>query len=85
MGRQVLIADITWCRNASREFRGPAILEFLELVTTVYVTPVLRLWYKLFVTTPIPDIVRVIKSRRAGHVARTGERSGVYGVLVGKP
>jgi hypothetical protein len=35
-----------------------------------------------------PNIVRVIKSRRmrwAGHVARTGERRGVYGVLVGKP
>jgi len=35
-----------------------------------------------------PNIVRVIKSRRmrwAGHVARTGERRGVYSVLVGKP
>jgi len=35
-----------------------------------------------------PNIVRVIKSRRmrwAGHVARMGERRGVYGVLVGKP
>ena len=35
-----------------------------------------------------PNIVRVIKSRRmrwAGHVARTGERRGVYRVLVGKP
>ena len=35
-----------------------------------------------------PNIVRVIKSRRmrwAGHVARIGERRGVYGVLVGKP
>ena len=35
-----------------------------------------------------PDIVRVIKSRRmrwAGHVARMGERRGVYRVLVGKP
>jgi len=33
-------------------------------------------------------IVRVIKSRRmigAGHVARMGERRGVYRVLVGKP
>ena len=32
--------------------------------------------------------VRVIKSRRirqAGHAARTGERRGVYSVLVGKP
>jgi hypothetical protein len=35
-----------------------------------------------------PSIVRVIKSIRmrwAGHVARLGERRGVYGVLVGKP
>jgi len=35
-----------------------------------------------------PDIVRVIKSRRmrwTGHVARMGNRRGVYRVLVGKP
>jgi len=35
-----------------------------------------------------PNIVRVIKSRRlrwAGSVARMGERTGVYRVLVGKP
>ena len=35
-----------------------------------------------------PNIVRVIKSRRtrwAGHVARLGERRGVYRVLMGKP
>jgi len=35
-----------------------------------------------------PNIVPVIKSRRmrwAGHVARMGEESGVYRVLVGKP
>ena len=35
-----------------------------------------------------PNIVRVIKSRRmrwAGYVARMGEESGVYRVLVGKP
>jgi hypothetical protein len=35
-----------------------------------------------------PNIVRVIKSRRmrwAGHVARVGERRGVYRVLVGRP
>jgi len=35
----------------------------------------------------LPNIVRVIKSRRmrwAGHVARMGERRGVYRVLVGK-
>ena len=35
-----------------------------------------------------PNIVRVIKSRRTkreGHVARMGERRGVYMVLMGKP
>ena len=35
-----------------------------------------------------PNIFRVIKSRRmrwVGHVARMGERRGVYRVLVGKP
>jgi hypothetical protein len=35
-----------------------------------------------------PNIVRMIKSRRmrwAGHVARMGERRGVYRVLVGQP
>jgi hypothetical protein len=36
----------------------------------------------------LPNIVRVVKSRRmrwAGHVARMGEDRGVHGVLVGKP
>ena len=35
-----------------------------------------------------PNIIWVIKSRRmswAGHIARMGERKGVYRVLVGKP
>jgi len=36
----------------------------------------------------LPNIVRVVKSRRmrwAGHVARMGEGTGVHRVLVGKP
>jgi len=36
----------------------------------------------------LPNIVRVVKSRRmrwAGHVARMGEGKGVHRVLVGKP
>jgi len=35
-----------------------------------------------------PNIIQVIKLRRmrwAGHVAHTGEKRGVYRVLVGKP
>jgi hypothetical protein len=36
----------------------------------------------------LPNIVRVVKSRRmrwAGHVARMREERGGHGVLVGKP
>jgi hypothetical protein len=36
----------------------------------------------------LPNIVRVVKSRRmgwAGHVARMGQGRGVYRVLVGRP
>jgi len=36
----------------------------------------------------LPNIVRVVKSRRmrwAGHMARMGEGKGVHGVLEGKP
>jgi hypothetical protein len=36
----------------------------------------------------LPNIVRVVKSRRmrwAGHVTRMGENRGVHRVLVGKP
>ena len=36
----------------------------------------------------LPNIVRVVKSRRmrwVGHVARIGQGRGVYRVLVGKP
>jgi len=37
---------------------------------------------------PLPNIVRVVKSRRmrwAGHVVQMGEERGVHRVLVGKP
>ena len=43
---------------------------------------------KITQKTSSRNIVRVIKSRRmrwAGHVARMGERRGVYSVLVGRP
>jgi hypothetical protein len=36
----------------------------------------------------LPNIVRAVKSRRmrrAGHVARMGEKRGVHRMLVGKP
>jgi hypothetical protein len=40
------------------------------------------------ICTPLPSIVRVVKSRRmrwAGHVARMWEGRGVHRALVGKP
>jgi hypothetical protein len=43
---------------------------------------------ELYVLYSSPNIIRVIKSRRlrwAGHLARMGERRGVYRALVGKP
>ena len=43
---------------------------------------------KLSYLYSLPNIVRVVKSRRmrwAGHVARMGEGRGVHRVLVGKP
>jgi hypothetical protein len=33
----------------------------------------------------LPNIVRVVKSRWAGHVALIGEERGVHRVLAGKP
>jgi hypothetical protein len=36
----------------------------------------------------LPSIIRIIKSRRmrwAGHVARIGEKTSAYRILVGKP
>ena len=42
---------------------------------------------ELYALYSLPNIIRVIKSRRlrwAGHVARMGERRGAYRVLVGK-
>jgi hypothetical protein len=44
--------------------------------------------YKNFDLYSLPNIVRVVKSRRmrwAGHVTRMGEERGVHRVLVGKP
>jgi hypothetical protein len=43
---------------------------------------------ELYAVYSSPSIIRVIKSRRlrwAGHVARMGERRGVYRALMGKP
>ena len=61
--------------------------------SNTYVTPLtgeLRKLHneKLSDLYSLPNIVRVVKSRRmrwAGHVARMGEARGVYRVLVGKP
>jgi hypothetical protein len=43
---------------------------------------------KLYALYSSPNTIRVIKSkrlRRAGHVARMGERRGAYRALVGQP
>jgi hypothetical protein len=40
---------------------------------------------ELYALYSSPNIIRVIKSRWAGHVARIGERTGAYRALVGKP
>ena len=45
-------------------------------------------YYSIRLKYSLPNIVRVVKSRRmrwAGHVARMGEGRGVHRVLVGKP
>ena len=44
--------------------------------------------YCIYYTHSLPNIVRVVKSRRmrwAGHVARMGEDRGVHRVFMGKP
>jgi hypothetical protein len=49
---------------------------------------VIIIWASSLLFASLPNIVRVVKSRRmrwAGHVARMGEESGVHRVLVGKP
>jgi hypothetical protein len=32
-----------------------------------------------------PNIIRVVKSRKAGHIARMEEKRNAYEILVGKP
>jgi hypothetical protein len=47
-----------------------------------------KLHNELSVLYSLPDIVRVVKSRRmrwAGHVAGMGEERGVHRLVVGKP
>ena len=66
------------------------ITQFNNTVSTIYCY---RKWRKLHNEElnqlhSSPNIAGMIKSRRirwAGHVARMGERRGVYNVLVGKP
>ena len=88
-----------WNRNNMKigfEHRSPPHLNFMRLQTSVlglFYVHVTGEWRKLHNEElndmySSPHLVWVIKSRRtrwAGHVARMGERRGVYRVLVGKP
>ena len=65
-------------------FEPPCMLDYSEYICCIVVLHLQELndLYSL------PNIVRVVKSRRmrwAGHVARMGEDRGVHRVLVGKP
>jgi hypothetical protein len=40
---------------------------------------------KLYKFYSSPNIIRTIKSRRIGHVARMGEKNNTYRILLGKP
>ena len=70
-------------------FENPSPLKYHTAVEPslriyIYVKHILELNDLYF----LPNIVRVVKSRRmrwAGHVARMGEDRGVHRVLVGKP
>jgi hypothetical protein len=47
-----------------------------------------KLHYELHNLYSLPNIIKMIKSRRmrfVGHVAQMGEKRNAYGILVGKP
>ena len=62
----------------------------LQMMESVPLPPgcVYYYYYYYYYYYSLPNIVRVVKSRRmrwVGHVARMGEGRGVHRVLVGKP
>jgi hypothetical protein len=88
VGRFVSKCELTW---NSEKYQ--CIFRVLRRVFGPKRDEVTREWRKLHNEDlndlySLPNIVRVVKSRRmrwAGHVARLGEERGVHRVLVGKP
>jgi hypothetical protein len=66
-----------------------ASVQFIDnVITRIEHDQILNSVMSLYELYSLPNIVRVVKSRRmrwAGHVARMGEERGVHRVLVGKP
>ena len=74
------------CTKPTAGWRMP--LWYSAFTKSVYIILYLFMVYPLNDLYCLPNIVRVIKSRRmswAGHVARMGDGRGFYRVLVGKP
>ena len=93
----ILPVDLYGCETWSLKLREKRRLRVFErrVLRTVFGPKrdeVTRVWRKLYNEElsdlySLPNIVRVVKSRRmgwAGHVARMGEGRGVHRVLVGK-
>jgi hypothetical protein len=75
--RRLRVFENRVLRRIFRPKRDEVTVEWRKLHTE----ELIGLYYK-------PNIVRVTKSRRmrwTGHVARVGEKGGIYRVLVGKP
>ena len=80
------IHSTVWSLRASCLLSIALLQSSSELVQSFH--PLTQYYLFISVRSSIPNIVRVIKSRRmrwAGHVALMGEERGTYRVLVGKP
>ena len=83
-----LVVDSSWLKLSFPLFPCTTSISPSALLKCVaYLTFCQLYMYFLFDILFSPNIVRAIKSRKmrwAGHVARIGERKGVYRLLVGK-